>query len=432
VTSSSSVPVLDDLLSSPPPAAASLRPHTRSKSGIVRRKERTDGTVAWLAACLADAQADPTAEPRNYQAAMSIPHWDAAMADEFQALLRNNTWRLVPPQSGINIIDSKWVFKVKKHADGTIERYKARLVAKGFKQRYGLDYADTFSPVVKPTTIRLLLSLAVTRGWSLRQLDIQNAFLHGVLEEEVYMRQPPGFVDPSCPQHLCRLEKALYGLKQAPRAWHARLGSVLRTHGFVPSTADTSLFLFQRPQLTVYLLVYVDDIIVISSSESATDRLVTALGADFAVKDLGKLHYFLGLEVTHCDAGLTLTQQKYSLDLLRRSGMLKCKTATTPMSATDRLSALDGDLLSSDDATEYRSLVGGLQYLTITRPDLSYAINRVCQFLHAPRDSHMTDVKRILRYLRHTAQFGLHFRSNPSTVLAAFSDADWAGSPDDR
>jgi histone deacetylase 1/2 len=175
---------------------------------------------------------------------MSVPHWCAAMDDEFQAILQNNTWRLVPPQSGINIIDSKWIFKVKEHADGTIERYKARLVAKGFKQRYGLDYEDTFSPVIKPTTVRLLLSLAITRGWYLCQLDVQNAFLHGVLEEEVYMRQPPGFVDPSCPQHMCHLEKALYGLNQASRAWHACLGSVLRTHGFVPSIADISLFLF--------------------------------------------------------------------------------------------------------------------------------------------------------------------------------------------
>jgi hypothetical protein len=151
--------MLDDLVSSPSPVAASLRPHTRSKSGIVRHKECTDGTIAWLASCSADAQADPTAEPRNYQAAMSIPHYRAAMADEFQALLRNNTWRLVPPQSGINIIDSKWVFKVKKYADGTIERYKAHLVAKGFKQRYGLDYEDTFSPVVKPTTISVSLQV---------------------------------------------------------------------------------------------------------------------------------------------------------------------------------------------------------------------------------------------------------------------------------
>jgi histone deacetylase 1/2 len=171
----------------------------------------------------------------------------------------------------------------------------------------------------------------------------------------------------------------------------------------------------------MYLLVYVDDIILISSSASATDCLVTALGADFAVKDLGKLHYFLGLEVTQCDAGLTLTQQKYSLELLRRADMLKCKAATTPMSATDRLTTLAGDLLSFDDAIEYRSLVGGLQYLTITSLDLSYAINRVCQFLHASTDSHMTAGKRILRYLRHTAQFGLRFWSDPSIVLAAFS-----------
>jgi hypothetical protein len=182
----------------------------------------------------------------------------------------------------------------------------------------------------------------------------------------------------------------------------------------------------------MYLLVYIDDIIIISYSEYATARLVTALVADFVVKDLGKLYYFLGLEVTHCDDGLTITQQKYSMELLHHCGMLECKMASTHMSATDRLSALDGDLLSSDDATEYRSLIGGLQYLMITLPDLSYAINRVCMFLHAPRYCHTTAIKRILRYLRHTVKFGLHFRSEPSTVLAAFPDADWAGSPDDR
>ena len=246
------------------------------------------------------------------------------MEQEYHALMKNKTWTLVPPPSRVNIIDSKWVFKVKKHADGSIERYKARLVAKGFKQRRGLDYEDTFSPVVKPTTIRLLLSLAVSRGWSLRQLDVQNAFLHGLLEEEVYMRQPPGFVDHAQPHRLCHLTKAIYGLKQAPRAWHARLASALRTHGFIPSTADTSLFLFQRPSVTMYLLVYVDDIVLVSSSPTAADALVTALGRDFAVKDLGQLHFFLGIEVAHQSRGsLALTQKKYSLDLLRRAGMLK-------------------------------------------------------------------------------------------------------------
>jgi hypothetical protein len=354
------------------------------------------------------------------------------MEHEYQALLKNDTWTLVPPKPGVNIIDCKWVFKVKKHADGSIERYKARLVAKGFKQRYGLDYEDTFSPVVKPTTIRVLLSLAVTRGWSLRQLDVQNAFLHGVLDEEVYMRQPPGFADPDRPAHLCRLVKALYGLKQAPRAWHARLGTALRALGFIPSTTDTSLFLFQRPQVTMYILVYVDDIILVSSSVPAADRLVSSLRTAFAVKDLGKLHYFLGLEVTHDDTGLSMTQKKYSEDLLRRAGMLQCKPALTPMSVTDPLTSDGGTLLSAEDATEYRSVVGGLQYLTLTRPDISYAVNRVCQYLHSPRDTHWTAVKRILRYVRHTASYGLRLSSASSGLLSAYSDADWAGNPDDR
>jgi hypothetical protein len=139
---------------------------------------------------MAQAVSDPIAEPRTFQAAMTIPHWRTAMEQEFHALHANEAWKLVSPPPRVNIIDSKWVFKVKKHADVSIEHYKARLVTKGFKQRYGLNYEDTFSPVIKPTTIQLLLSLAVTRGWSLHKLDVQNAFLHGVLEEEVYMRQP--------------------------------------------------------------------------------------------------------------------------------------------------------------------------------------------------------------------------------------------------
>ena len=174
------------------------------------------------------------------------------------------------------------------------------------------------------------------------------------------MRQPPGFVDPDRPHHLCRLIKAIYGLKQAPRAWHARLGSALRSLSFVPSTPDTSLFLLQRPELTMYFLVYVDDIILISSSPASTDKLILSLRHDFAVKDLGPLHYFLGLEVTHTAAGLSLTQKKYSLDLLRRAVMLKCKPITTPKAMTEKLSVDIGVLLSSDDATEYPSIVGGL------------------------------------------------------------------------
>jgi hypothetical protein len=162
------------------------------------------------------------------------------------------------------------VYRIKRRADGSVDRYKARLVAKGFKQRYGIDYEDTFSSVVKIATVRLVLSIAVSRGWSLRQLDVKNAFLHGVLEEEVYMRQPPGYEDKDKPGYVCRLDKALYGLKQAPRAWYSRLSSQLIKLGFVASKSDASLFIYHKYNVTIYMLVYVDDIIVASSSEEAT------------------------------------------------------------------------------------------------------------------------------------------------------------------
>ncbi|KAK1573578.1 hypothetical protein QYE76_018538 [Lolium multiflorum] len=294
---------------------------TRLQHGIRQKKVRTDGTVAWSTT----KSSDPTlltTEPYDFRAALASPHWRMAMEAEYTALQKNETWRLVPPRSGVNIIDCKWVFKIKRQADGSIDRYKARLVAKGLKQRQGLDYEDTFSPVVKPTTIRMLLSMALTQGWHLRQLEIQNAFLHGILQEEVFMRQPPGFEDPSYPGFLCRLDKALYGLKQAPRAWHARLSSVLAALGFTPSTADTSLFILRRSELTLYLLVYVDDIIVVSSSSAATDRLVHQLGKTFALKDLGPLHYFLGVEVHKLrGGGLLMSQRKYAFELLLKAGL---------------------------------------------------------------------------------------------------------------
>ena len=176
------------------------------------------------------------------------------MEEECMALHKNKTWHLVSAHQGKgkNVIDCKWVFRVKKKSDGTIDRYKARLVAKGFKQRYGLDYEDTFSPVVKAATIRLVLSIAMSRGWCLRQLDVQNAFLHGVLDEEVFMKQPPGFEDKSKPLHICKLDKALYGLKQAPRAWYSRLSSKLQALGFSPSKSDTSLFIYNKSNTSIF------------------------------------------------------------------------------------------------------------------------------------------------------------------------------------
>jgi histone deacetylase 1/2 len=208
-----------------------------------------------------------TGKPQNL--AEAIRNWWHAMEEEYKALMHNKTWHLVPPSSNKNVIDCKWVYRIKKNSVGTVGRYKARLVAKDFKQRYGIDYEDTFSPVVKAGTIRLVLANLVSCGWSLWQLDVKNVFLHGVLEEEVYMTQPPGFEDPQAPHHVCRLDKSLYRLKQAPRAWYSRLSSKLHNLGFISSKADTSLFLYHKSGVTIYMLIYVDDIIVTSSSDQA-------------------------------------------------------------------------------------------------------------------------------------------------------------------
>jgi hypothetical protein len=183
-----------------------------------------------------------TGQPSSLTEALSDANWKKAVDHEFDALVKNKTWHLVPSQKGTNVIDCKWVYNIKRKVDGSLDGYKARLVAKGFKQQYGIDYEETFSPVVKSATIRVILSLVVSRGWMIQQLDIQNAFLHGYLKEEVYMRQPPGYEDKNQPHYVCRLDKELYGLKQAPRAWYARLSAKLLQLGFKVSKADNSLF----------------------------------------------------------------------------------------------------------------------------------------------------------------------------------------------
>jgi hypothetical protein len=202
--------------------------------------------------------------------------------------------------------------------------------------------------------------------------------------------------------------------------------------GFSTSKADISLFLFNKDDIQIYFLIYVDDILIISSSPAATDRLLGQLRDDFAVEDLGPLSYFLGIEVCHHPAGLTLTQRKYIHDVLLRTNMLSASGVTTPMVPTDKITSMDGACLSLDDATKYQSIVGGLQYLSLTCPDISFSVNRVCQYMSAPTTVHWAAVKHILRYLRHTIDLGLRFTKSSSMLLSAFSDADWAGNMDDR
>ncbi|CAM8989726.1 unnamed protein product [Rhodiola kirilowii] len=347
---------------------------------------------------------------------------------EFDALMKNGTWDLIPRPSGANVVGCKWVYRIKRKSDGSIDRYKARLVAKGFNQEAGVDYFDTFSPVVKPTTIRVVLSLAVTNGWSLRQVDVNNAFLNGDLAETVFMEQPQGFVATDKPTHVCRLRKALYGLKQAPRAWFQKLTGSLIHHGFRACISDPSLFIKKHGSHVVYVLIYVDDLIITGSHASFIDEFVQHLNRDFSLKDMGQLHYFLGLEVSCSGSSIQLSQEKYICDILERSSMSGARPISSPADPGSRLIASGTPLA---DPTLYRSVVGALQYVTITRPEISYAVNRVCQFMHNPTESHWCAVKRILRYLKGTISSGLTLQKARDSRLVAFSDAGWASDPDD-
>ncbi|RVX07474.1 Retrovirus-related Pol polyprotein from transposon RE1 [Vitis vinifera] len=332
--------------------------------------------------------------------ALSHPGWRQAMVDEMAALHSNGTWDLVVLPSGKSTVGCRWVYAVKVGPDGQVDRLKARLVAKGYTQVYGSDYGDTFSPVAKIASVRLLLSMAAMCSWPLYQLDIKNAFLHGDLAEEVYMEQPPGFVAQG-------------------------------ESGLVCSTADHSVF-YHHNSLgqCIYLVVYVDDIVITGSDQDGIQKLKQHLFTHFQTKDLGKLKYFLGIEIAQSSSGVVLSQRKYALDILEETGMLDCKPVDTPMDPNVKLVPGQGEPLG--DPGRYRRLVGKLNYLTITRPDISFPVSVVSQFLQSPCDSHWDAVIRILRYIKSTPGQGVLYENRGHTQVVGYTDADWAGSPTDR
>ncbi|RVW63210.1 Retrovirus-related Pol polyprotein from transposon RE1 [Vitis vinifera] len=326
--------------------------------------------------------------------------WRQAMVDEMAALHSNGTWDLVVLPSGKSTIGCHWVYTVKVGPDGQVDRLKARLVAKGYTQVYGSDYDDTFSPVAKIAFVHLLLSMAAMRSWPLYQVDIKNVFLHGDLAEEVYMEKPPGFVAQG-------------------------------ESGLVCSTVDHPVFYHHNSSgQCIYLVVYVDDIVITGSDQNDIQKLKQHLFTHFQTKDLGKLKYFLGIEIAQSSSGVVLSQMKYALDILEETGMLDCKPVDTPMDPNVKLIPGQGEPLG--DPGRYRRLVGKLNYLTITRPDISFHISVVSQFLQSPCDSHWDAVIRILRYIKSTPGQGVLYENRDHTQIVGYTDADWAGSPTDR
>ena len=283
-------------------------------------------------------------EPDIVDEALASPKWLQAMLDEYGALESHGTWDLVPLPPTKKAIGCKWIFKIERNSDGSIARHKARLVAKGYAQQHGIDYEKVFSPVAKMTTVRTIAAIAAANHWEIRQIDFCNAFLNGDMTEEVYMLQPPGFENPEAPTHVCRLKKAIYGLKQAPRAWYAKISSYLLSLGFKSCSSDSSLYTYHSGSDCILIAIYVDDLQITGNSPSLMDSISSKLSATFAMKDLGELKYFLGIEFIRSKDSLWILQQKYAKDMLLKFQFLDCLPISTCLEQNCHLHASEGEL----------------------------------------------------------------------------------------
>lgn len=354
--------------------------------------------------------------------------WNIAIKEEIDSLLENETWEMTYLPPGRKAIESKWIFKLKEDVDGNISRYKARLVIKGCSQKKGFDYEETFAPVARLLTVRTMLSVINKQELYAKQLDVKNAFLHGNLTEEIYMKQPEGFRDNT--NRVCKLKKSLYGLKQAPRAWNLRFDKFLKKLGLKQSEYDRCLYTKINGTTRIYLLLYVDDIIITSNNENEMNILIKTLEKEFKINDLGKLHYFLGIGIKQTENGMLLNQTNYIRKLLDRFDMTECKPVKTPMECKP----IEEDSENSEciiGTKPYRELIGCLMYLMLnTRPDISAAVNFYSRFQHNATQLHWNGLKRILRYLKGTTELGIFYGKENDIPLIGFADADWGNFKD--
>ena len=381
-------------------------------------------------------------EPQCYAEAMedgNRAHWVGAMEDEMQSLYDNHTFELVKLPKGKRALKNKWVYRVKQEENTSQPRYKARLVVKGFSQRKGVDFDDIFSPVVKMSSIRVVLGLAASLDLEIEQMDVKTAFLHGELEEEIYMEQPEGFEVKGKEDYVCRLKKSLYGLKQAPRQWYKKFESVMGEHGYKKTTSDHCVFVqrFSDDDFII-LLLYVDDMLIVGRNSSRIDNLKKQLSKSFAMKDLGPAKQILGIRICRDRKGkkLYMSQERYINKVLERFNMDKAKVVSSPLSNHFKLRSSQGP--STDEEKEdmekvpYASAVGSLMYAMVcTRPDIAHAVGVVSRFLSNPGREHWDAVKWILRYLRGTSKLTLSFGSG-KPVLVGYTDSDLARDEDSR
>ena len=376
-------------------------------------------------------------EPKNVNQALSskdADQWKQAMENEINSLKKNKVWSLVKLPQGKKAIGSKWIFKQKRDSDGNVERFKARLVAQGYNQTHGVDYDETFSPVVRFESIRAVIALAAKNGIQLQQMDVKTAFLNGELLETIYMKQPEGFAKKGEEGLVCLLHRSIYGLKQSARCWNFELDKQMKSMGFIQSDTDPCIYIQIIEGQAFIVAIYVDDIILGSESMKTVQSMKAALSSKFDIEDMGMLHHFLGVKVIqNLEAGsIWIGQQTYTQDLLIRFKMDNCKPVDTPFETNTKLRKTEEGETTCDRG-RYQSAVGSLLYLsTKTRPDIAYAVGVVSRYCSNPSSTHWVAVKRILRYLQGTSNLGLLYSTQFISTVSGYSDADWAGDVGDR
>ncbi|RVW82174.1 Retrovirus-related Pol polyprotein from transposon RE1 [Vitis vinifera] len=352
-------------------------------------------------------------------------NWMIAMQEELNQFERSEVWELAPRPQNQSVIGTRWVFRNKMDENGIIIMNKARLVAQGFNQEEGIDYEETFAPVARLEAIRMLLAFACFKDFVLYQMGVKSAFLNGFINEEVYVEQPPGFQSLNFPNHVFRLKKALYGLKQAPRAWYERLSKFLLKKGFKMGKIDTTLFIKTKDNDMLLVQIYVDDIIFGATNVSLCEEFSKCMHSEFEMSMMGELNFFLGLQIKQLKEGTFINQAKYIRDILKRFNMEEAKTMKTPMSSSIKL---DMDEKGKPvNSTMYRGMIGSLLYLTASRPDIMYSVCLCSRFQSCPKESHLSAVKRILRYLKGTMDIGLWSPKGDNFELIGYSDADFVG-----
>ncbi|GJX27551.1 retrovirus-related pol polyprotein from transposon TNT 1-94 [Tanacetum coccineum] len=369
-------------------------------------------------------------EPKTYKDALTQACWIEAMQEELNEFERLEVWELVPRPDKVMVITLKWIYKVKLDELGGILKNKARLVARGYRQEEGINFEESFASVARLEAIRIFLAFAAHMNMVVYQMDVKTAFLNGNLREEVYVSQPDGFVDKDNPNHVYKLKKALYGLKQAPRAWYDMLSSFLISQDFSKGSVDPTLFIRRDGKELLLVQIYVDDIIFAASTPELCDLFSKIMCSKFKMSMMGKISFFLGLQISQSPRGIFINQSKYALESLKKYGFDSCDPVDTPMVEKSKLDEdKEGKAV---DPSHYRGMIGTLLYLTASRPDLQFAICMCARYQARPTEKHLNAVKRIFRYLKGTVHRGLWYPKDSSIALTAFADADHAGCQDTR